>query len=525
MRTVDLFDGYFWFQGVLYRSLSEDLFPQVCNPAVFFTTLKEINGCFRFVIDCDDYIFAAVDRIRSFPLFYIQKGTEFFIDSDAFELKKHSVNLDLDKLNITEFLLTAYTCMNNTLYPEIKQLEAGQFLIWHKSEARLELRDYYVYQHLFGPIEYPLEAMDQMHEHIIQRLIDSAQNRTLVIPLSGGYDSRNIAYMLKRSGYANVICFTYGKSYDGDCSISRKVAKFLNFPWIMVENTRSMWYEAFHSEEMLQFFRYGTNLSSSFHVQDWLAVKILKERELIPTDAIFVPGHSGGAIQGQYLPMIFENRDKMDSKEFIQTILKDFYNLWEYPIEKLYNLFNERIRSYLKIPDILLTEIAASFYDEYAWRQRESKFIVNSVRVYEFFNYEWRIPLWDNEIMEFWQRIPVSQRMHRQLYKEYVQKYQPIPVPVYHDYSFARRIKNKYARIVVGNIMTLAYGRFLDYKNRDAYLNTTISSILVPDLYYPEFINPELPILKAQINGIQALIYIKELVSGNLDRLSLSKQI
>ena len=73
--------------------------------------------------------------------------------------------------------------------------------------------------------------------------------------------------------------------------------------------------------------------------------------------------------------------------------------------------------------------------------------------------------------------------------------------------------------------MTLAYGRFLDYKDRDAYLNTKISSLLAPELNYPEFINPELPILKAQINAVQALIYIKELVSGNLDKITLSKQL
>jgi len=523
MKT-DLFNGYFWYQDKLFNDLPPDFFPSEYNPETYTSILKELNGCFRLIVEGNDFLIAAVDRVRSLPLFFYQKGKDLFIDPDAFELKKLLNNPELDNLIFTEFLLTAHCCQNDTLYPEIKQLEAGQFLIWHKSEARLELRDYYIYQHLFEPIDNPIEAMDEMHQHIIQRLIDSAHNRTLVIPLSGGYDSRNIAYMLKRADYKNVICFTYGKPYDGDCSASRKVAKFLNFPWIMVENTRPMWYEAFHSDEMLQYFRFSTNLSSSFHVQDWLAVKILKEKELIPSDSIFVPGHSGGALQGQYLPLIFENRDKMTSKELIQTILRQFYHLWEYPMEKLYSLFSDRIGSYLTIPDTVLTEIATSIYDEWAWRQWESKFIVNSVRVYEFFNYEWRIPLWDNEFMEFWQRIPFSQRTHRQLLKQYLQKYQPIPVPAYHDYSFTRRIKNKYARITVGNIMTLGYGRFLDYKDRDAYLNTKIASLLVPELHYPEFINPELPILKAQINAIQALIYIKELVSGNLDNITLSKQ-
>ena len=224
--NLDLFNGYFWYQDKLYKDLPKDFFPQEYNPEIYSSILKELNGCFRIVVHSDNYIFAAVDRIRSLPLFFCQKGKELFISTDAFELKKHLINPEFDPLTFTEFLLTTHTCHNDTLYPEIKQLEAGQYLIWHKSEARLELRDYYIYQHLFEPIENPIEAMDEMHQHIIQRLIDSAHNRTLVIPLSGGYDSRNIAYMLKRADYKNVICFTYGKPYDGDCSTSRKVAKF-----------------------------------------------------------------------------------------------------------------------------------------------------------------------------------------------------------------------------------------------------------------------------------------------------------
>ncbi|WP_269848621.1 asparagine synthase-related protein [Methanosarcina horonobensis] len=54
--------------------------------------------------------------------------------------------------------------------------------------------------------------------------------------------------------------------------------------------------------------------------------------------------------------------------------------------------------------------------------ERQAKFIINSVRVYEFFGYEWRIPLWDAELMEFFLRVPIEHRINRNLYKKIRQR-------------------------------------------------------------------------------------------------------
>jgi asparagine synthase (glutamine-hydrolysing) len=42
--------------------------------------------------------------------------------------------------------------------------------------------------------------------------------------------------------------------------------------------------------------------------------------------------------------------------------------------------------------------------------QRQPKFIVNAVRTYEYFGYEWRLPLWDKDLVSFWLSIPLSVR-------------------------------------------------------------------------------------------------------------------
>ena len=61
----------------------------------------------------------------------------------------------------------------------------------------------------------------------------------------------------------------------------------------------------------------------------------------------------------------------------------------------------------------------ANAIEYWDFQERQAKFIVNSVRVYEFFGYSWRLPLWDNELIEYFKKIPLSYRMNTNLYRKY----------------------------------------------------------------------------------------------------------
>lgn len=516
MNQSNLNSGHLWFEGNFFEGNPEAAFPSGCVPERFIDILKAADGCFTLKLETDTHIFAAVDRVRSLPLFYALQGGSLLLSRDASELRSLLGNPHLDEYALTEFLLAGYTCCGDTLIPGLKQLEAGQYLIFDKLTQTLEIRDYFIYRPNFDHPQDSLEAMDQMHLRVFERLIASARGRTLVIPLSGGLDSRLIAVMLKRLAYPNIICYTFGNALQDECISSRKVAKFLNLPWHIVETNRRIWYQAYHSEEMRRYFRFGTNLSSLPHVHDWLAVKTLKERGLIPSDSIIVPGHSGGMFQGAGLPQIFEDREELTSRQLLDAILRDHYNLWFTPNDRRHTLFAQRVRDYLHLPETIQTEIAAGFFDEWDWRQRQSKLYVNSLRIYDFFGYEWRLPLWDREYLEFWLRVPLEQRMHRDLMNRYVKQYQAVPLPAYNDYPLPRRLQNRYLRAVAGNLPDQRYGRFLDYRDRQSYLHIKVSSLLAPNLSYPDFVNADLNILDADINAIQALHYIRELAEGKL---------
>ena len=64
--------------------------------------------------------------------------------------------------------------------------------------------------------------------------------------------------------------------------------------------------------------------------------------------------------------------------------------------------------------------MGADIFKKWDWQERQAKFIVNSVRVYEYWGYNWWLPFWDNDFMYFWQKIPLIYRKNKLLYNDYV---------------------------------------------------------------------------------------------------------
>jgi hypothetical protein len=71
---------------------------------------------------------------------------------------------------------------------------------------------------------------------------------------------------------------------------------------------------------------------------------------------------------------------------------------------------------------------AADLFEQWDLQERQAKFICNSVRVYEHFGYEYRLPLFDHELMAFWSRVPLTLRKNRRLYMRFARERQQLPV-------------------------------------------------------------------------------------------------
>jgi asparagine synthase (glutamine-hydrolysing) len=160
---------------------------------------------------------------------------------------------------------------------------------------------------------------------------------------------------------------------------------------------------------------------------DWPAVKALRDDPYIADDAVIVPGHTGDFISGGHLKYLFDPRFFDLSAGFYAAMIKKHYSLW-------FDLAADP-----GVQDVVsrrLLEVVGDFpsagdqhlsrnYEYWEWQERQSKFIINSVRSYESFGFSWRIPLWSREIMDFWSRVPIALKMDKCLYRAYLSSHDP----------------------------------------------------------------------------------------------------
>lgn len=379
--------------------------------------VKYANGCFAIVINRNSSILAATDMIRSFPLFYGLAGKEWVVTDHAETL----IDLSGCILNETaskEFLATGYVTGRETLLEGIFQLEAGQVIKLSPEDIVKEF--YYTYRvNDESEEEYQdLRAAGvRIIEESFQRLIESLNNRTAVIPLSGGFDSRLIATMLRKMNYPHVICFTYGRESSPEIPVSREVAAKLGFEWHFLEYTDELIRDYIHDEDFRGYYSYASNLVSMFFMQEYFAVKELKQKNLIPEDSVFLPGHSGDFLGGSQL----NKHGNLSMEESLADLADRIYRVkycYKKPGGKDTSLILERIKKSLQEKFLRQGDFAYSIHEDWDFKEKLAKFNFNSVSTYTWFGYQYRLPYWDKNLVEFFRYLPLHAKIHKYLYDD-----------------------------------------------------------------------------------------------------------
>jgi len=386
--------------------------------------LRHLNGYFSIINVNENNGWMAVDRIRSFPLFYGKQKDSLIISDVASLVKEQVGDLDIHPIARQEFLLTGFVTGPDTLFENVKQMQAGEVVFFNIDEGCVNLKstryyDYFHTRYYDTDNEYLLQQLDVVMSNIFDRLITIANGRTIFVPLSGGYDSRFIVLMLKRLGYGNTYAFSYGIPNNEESLISKFIANKLNIRWRFVEYTNELWRQWYNTDTMRHYFKMAGNFCSLPHIQDWPAVLQLKND--IGSDAIFVPGISADLNTGGFVekyPSIYEANATED--DLIKLILDYSYEL--YPFSNIPLDIKHVIEQ--KILRIIDNKPYGGTYGEkfecWVSTEKVAKFVLNSVRVCEFFGFDWWTPYWDDEFVSFWYNVPQQLRYGQKLYTTYL---------------------------------------------------------------------------------------------------------
>ncbi len=468
---------------------------------------------FAIMIEIKSMLFAAVDHMRSVPLFYHFKNFRISDDPDWLLGEKILPSM-FTRYSKYEFLLSGIVSGQDTLIEDVKQIQAGEFLLIDKrtkifKTQRYFSQDYHISQRNLESQDW-IDLFDQTLNHTFEKLYQKVKDRPVMLPLSGGYDSRLLAYKLKEFGHTDMHAFTYEVKNMPEVNNARRVAEHLGLKWNFVPYTRSMWYDWYHSQDRKDFFTYSMRYASFGHSADFPAIKYLVDKDKIPENAVLIPGHALDATAGDTIPQAYFSDGKFDKAQVLNDIYAKFYDNWPEWKNQIdfKDYLDDKLACSLHLGENHYSgEEAANLWEDYNDRERQAKYILNSLRVYEHFGFTWEIPFWEKGFFDFWKSVPMEQKKNRVLQMQYMAQKVNIPVPANPKKSIPERLKYR--------MFAYWLGRFAGNKSLPlAWMSQ------VKDLNYTvkaPFINQKAYLYPARVWGLYALSQMEHYYSEALD--------
>jgi asparagine synthase (glutamine-hydrolysing) len=445
MVYINIEENYFWsryfkgsvvvfIKGYIYSHTVSNILDCIKNLEIenISNFISSLDGHFAIVVQKEKFTFIAVDKIRSTPLFFVSIGDNFYIDYKPERLvEKNGFKEDLIDSAIIELAMSGYVIGNKTVYRNLNSLKAGELVVFRDSNVM-----YIQYYKYCGSIECKdyvnyIEELSRLTLNIFRKMLKQIGDRQIIIPLSAGNDSRLVASVLKHLGAKNVKCYSYGSKGSFEAKIAQVIAKKLGYDFIFLPLGYKSERKYFVSRDYNEYLKFSETYCSIPYTQSLSTIKYLRDIGWINNNAVFVNGNSGDFISGGHINSLLKgigaNSSKKNRKEnILNSLIDKHFSLWGY-LKTKRNI--ERVKTALwneitlacednlqdKVEDHLLYE-----YSEFI--DRQSKFVVSGQRAYEFYGYDWRLPLWDDEYLFFWQKVPAEFKKNQRLYVDMLKK-------------------------------------------------------------------------------------------------------
>lgn len=416
--------GYFQLKenpAIIYRdSDAVSYFSEADSFESLLAHLEAVDGVFSVVVSRENTIWAAVDRARSMPLYYALDGSAISDDSKCLREYLHIEKEHTDPLHMAELMTAGAVSDRYTVYAEIRQLPMATVAQWQDGQIHTAI----YYHHMASTVEYTREeafsALRSTAESVIDDVLKVVDNRPIVLSLSGGYDSRFIACMLKERGVEQVYCYTYGVESSFEVRQSKKVADALGYEWICVTYT----------EEDIkgQLNRDGqTYIDACYqhdfttYLQNYVAVKYLHETGWFPKNAVFLTGLCHDMPTGAYqkrpeeitYPITPDGvaAFTMDDRFIRYRLKKSAEKAYLEDLRRQIDEIGKDIVSFqdfVQVADVLNTGFS------------HSRRFLPMNHSHEFFGYEWLLPCWTQKLLDFWYSLPYDFRVRQNLYEQWL---------------------------------------------------------------------------------------------------------
>ena len=363
-------------------------------------------------------LLAVVDHIQSEPLYYTVTGDTLCLSNDPSQFFQ-SIDPVLVEEALREFLLANYVTGKKSLLRGVQQILAGQALIF--SDGILQTESVCEFWHRESAGFQEDLQRDRFRElilEVVEEMIGAYPEHRIILTLSGGLDSRLILWALDQLDHPDVVVCSYGRSFQRDVKWAREFTARTRYPWIFIPLSYKALRRIFQSEERRNYSRKSHFFTRLPFIQDFPALLYLSKRGYLEKPAIGITGNSGDYISGGHIQ---EGLSLENSRErVIDAVIHKHFHHWDINdlAPQIQQEYRQEISSQLDhAPESGRNE--ANFYEWWEWRERQSKFVVNSRRQYHWFGIPLFLPLWDKRMMQFFEEVPLNLRRDQRFYKRF----------------------------------------------------------------------------------------------------------
>ncbi|MBN2558161.1 MAG: 7-cyano-7-deazaguanine synthase [Clostridia bacterium] len=398
--------GYAYEDGeFIAGSALLDSFSDIRDEKDFLDRISSLNGVFAAIINREGFVLSAVDRYGVFKLFHCRNGSRIFIGDDIVAMAHASGNLAFNSEAEKDWLPGGFVSGTETLFKGIHSLNASRYLAADMAAGTMEIKTYHsftLYDVNETGYDRLMEGLGIVFRESAERLAGSLEGRKALIPLSGGADSRFCAMMLRQCGYENVLCFTYGNRHGHEERTARRTAAALGFEHVFIPYKRRDWARLFKEADNLRYIEYASQYKATPHFSDLFAARKLAGM-FDPSECIIIPGHVGSVAESIFIPGSF-----CPEAGFIDKLIEKYFYFYGNSHHEIRAHLHRRLKNHAAGADSEDARGLQGRFDGAAYDSYRSNHLFMALKPYEYYGFEWRLPLMDNAVVDFFKTVPLE---------------------------------------------------------------------------------------------------------------------
>ncbi|MCD5030037.1 hypothetical protein [Enterococcus asini] len=403
-------------RGYIWKTVQSENIKYFYKSLIDYTSTElELEDCEAFVVIkvTKDYVEIKSDVFRTIPIFYKVKKSKITI-SDNFETVSNSHENKMNEQMRNVYLNAGFTPVHMTLIEDVLQTRASESVIIFLKTGEINYQKLDTYNNQNINEEVTFDDFRKASALISNKLSNFLDGYTIYLPLSDGFDSLYIACLLKMSSFENVKCYSYGDEKSKVARKSRLIAENLGYEWHFYHYQKKDWKVLRSSKLFSEYLDYAGQASNFVHFQDFIAVMKISEKLSLEEreNSIFIPGHTG-TIGGGNLKSD-EIKKIINLDDLINFIIKKDFSLQNNTDSK--NTIAQYVKDELVNIPLNINNVT-NFLQSWDIKERQSKMIVNSVRIYEFFGMKWYLPLQDKKLVNMLYSLDIFEKLDKKRYK------------------------------------------------------------------------------------------------------------